>query len=81
MYILFALSIRKLSIRHFWPLLPLLSKGMLSSIEDQSSINDTFQPYVNSGTIRPIKSPHLQACYPPLEIYQFSRVLDDYDWV
>ena len=48
-----------------------MSKGLLSSIED------TFQPYVHSGTIKPIISPQPQACYPLLERYHFSRVLDD----
>ena len=53
----------------------LLSKGLLSSIDD------TFQPYVHSVTIRPIKSLQPQAHSPLIEMYQFSRVLDDYDWV
>ena len=46
-----------------------------------SSIEATFQPYVHSGNIRPIMSPHPQACSPYLEMYQLSRVLDDYDLV
>ena len=33
----------------------LVSKGLMSSIEDMYSIEDTFQPYVHSGTIRPIR--------------------------
>ena len=59
----------------------LVSKGVMSSIEDHSSIEDTFQPYVHSRTIRPIKSLQPQACSPSLEIYQLSRVLDDSDTV
>ena len=47
----------------------LVSKGLLYSIEDQSSIDDTFQSYINPRTIRPIKSPQPQACNPSLEIY------------
>ena len=39
---------------HVSLLLLIVSKGLLSSIEYMSSIEDTFQPYVNSGTIRPI---------------------------
>ena len=41
----------------------LVSKGLMSSVKDMSSIKgmssieDTFQPYVNSGNIRPIRSP------------------------
>ena len=59
----------------------LVSKGLLSSIEDMSSIEDTFQPYIHSGTIRPTRSPYPQACSPSHETYQLSRVLDDSDWV
>ena len=58
-----------------------MSKGLLSSIYYMSSIEDTFQPYVHSGTIRQFISPPLQACSPSLETYQLSRVLDDSDWV
>ena len=59
----------------------LVYEGLMSSIEEISSIEATFQPYVNSGTIRPIISPQLQACSPSLERYQLSRVLDYSYWV
>ena len=53
----------------------LVSKGLLSSIDK------TCQPYVNSGIIRHVLSPQSQACSPSHETHQFSRVLDDSDWV
>ena len=59
----------------------LVSKGLLSSIEDMSLIEGTFQPYEHSGTIIPIISLHPQECSPSLETYQFSRVLDNSDSV
>ena len=58
-----------------------MSKGLLSLIDDMSSIEDTFQPYVHSGTIRPIISLQPQVWSPSLETYHFSGVLDDSDWV
>ena len=58
-----------------WIATLLVSKSLMSSIEN------TFQPYVHSGTSRPIISPQRQTCSPSLERYQFSRVLDDADWV